>query len=348
MASKPFLPDTLDSFITYTQSLNSKDRAIGNTMYGIKHDKTPMLLPQNQDEYGYVFITRPQLNLTDSNIINNRIFKDLSTKSDATVQSFVRNTLDPRLYYSNESICPFVDPNNVFISVLTNSITKLSGWPDRTAPSWESKEGVRKEKYAMVDGISEINGVYDLDLTFRVFAGEPISMLMEKWMLYPGLIFEGTFNPYMDFIVENERDYDTRIYRLVMTSDGKYVKKIAGTGASFPVNDNAGRSFDYTTDVPYSDQNKEVTYRFKSIGAIYNDSILVFAFNRAVGIFHKGMRTLNEGNNTTMTKLTPNLLGISRNMGYPRINPSTYELEWWVSNDDYASLYNLEQKLSGY
>lgn len=343
---KGFVPETLDDFIQFTQDFNTKERAVGNVLYGLRHDKTPIILPENKDDYGYVFFTRPQLNLSRLNIRNHRTFFDLLTKNKETIHNYVRNTLDPRLYKPGSGH-PLVDPENVFIPVLTNTLTKMSGWPDRVAPTWSSDEGLRREQYTMVDGTTEVNGVFDLDATFRVFAGEPITMLLEKWVTYQSLVFEGVFNPYLDYIVENTIDYNTRIYRLVMDSEGRYVKKIAATGAAFPINDNSGQAFDYTHDIPYNDQNKEVTLRFKAMGAIYNDPILIFAFNRAVGTFHAGMRAVNNGGASDMVPIPRDILPVARYRGYPRINPETLELQWYIKASELEAFTKIKINVRG-
>lgn len=328
--------ETLDDFVHYTQPFAAGKRVVGNMLYGINHNRKMLIIPESRDDFGYVFFTRPQLNLSRSNIRNSRLFSNMLTKDPYSIHGYARNILDPRLNAVGEGH-PLVDPLNVFIPVFSNAILKMSGWPDTVAPTMTSKEGVRKEQYSMIDGTTEINGTFDLDVTFRVFADEPVTQIMESWVRYPSLVFEGVFNPYLDYVVENTIDYNTRIYRLVMTDDGRYVKKIAATGASFPLNDQAGRSFDYTNETPYNDQNKEVTYRFRSMGAIYNDPKLVDAFNSAVGIFHGGMRNINKGLKTNMIKVPIDLIGISNFRGYPRINPSTYELEWYVTTAELAA-----------
>ena len=92
-----------------------------------------------------------------------------------------------------------------------------------------------------------------------------------------------------------------------------------------------GGFFDYSNQEPLNQQNKDITIRFKCDGAIYFDDILVFEFNKTVEQFNPGMKDSNRG--SAMVKLTPNLSQLFNGMGYPRIDPDTYELEWYVTRD---------------
>ena len=71
-----------------------------------------------------------------------------------------------------------------------------------------------------------------MDVTFKNTKGNPLLYFFYIWIKYQTLVFEGILNPYMDMIVENEIDYNTRIYRLVMDQQKRYVTYIAATGAS--------------------------------------------------------------------------------------------------------------------
>jgi hypothetical protein len=149
-----------------------------------------------------------------------------------------------------------------------------------------------------------------------------------------GNVFEGRMVPYMDYLVENVIDYNTRIYRLVLDVNKDKVKKIAATGASFPVSVPTGSFFDFNNDTPYSDQNKDISIRFRCLGAEYLDDILIREFNETTYIFHGRMRDgLRE---KYMTKIDKRYLPLFNNRGYPHINETNYDLEWWVDN----TLYN--------
>lgn len=324
--------------------------AIGNNFYGINHRQTPGAIPKNKDVYGYTFFTRPQLNMQTDNLRNVRTLTPLLNTNSQSAQRIIRCALDPRLMAgypvsggSNRLSCPFVDNEMAFIPVLTNSLLSISGWPDLVLPDYTAPEGAYKETYAQVDGIIENYTSYDIEATFRNQKGDPIINLFYYWQFYMSKVFEGLLVPYPDFITENMIDYNTRIYRLVMDPEKKRVTKIAATGASFPNSLPFGANFDYSSEEPYNDQNAELTIRFKSIGAMYNDDILIKEFNQTVAVFNPMMDDANI--DTYMVKIPDSLKSLFNNRGYPRIHPFTYELEWWVSSDFYrqrvAALTNI-------
>ena len=75
------------------------------------------------------------------------------------------------------------------------------------------------------------------------------------------------------------------------------------------------------------------------MGAIYDDDILIRAFNQVVGYFNSGMKVsrVNDNPGPSMIKIPFEYLDIFNNRGYPRINPKTRELEWYVNADYYAA-----------
>jgi hypothetical protein len=222
-----------------------------------------------------------------------------------------------------------VDPQSAFIPILTNNLNSISGWPDVVAPTFTSKPGLYNEAWSIVDGIARNYESFDMDATFRNTRGDPILYMFYVWLHYAALVFEGRLSPYIDMITENELDYNTRIYRLVLDRNKDVVTKIAATGAAFPISVPTGSFFDYNTDHPYNDQNRDISIRFRCMGVDYQDDILIREFNDTVAIFNPEMA---DGKRGHMVKVSKNTVAMFNNRGYPRINPSTYELEWYVSD----------------
>ena len=205
--------------------IGSVEKAIGNNLYGFNHRQIPGMVSSNKDVYGLTFFVRPQLNLTPQNIRNIRMFYSLLTANPTSLQRFVRCTLDPRVMIGSESgdgilsgtgiSCPLVDNNHAFIPVLTNNLNALSGWPDITAPTFTSKNGMYNEVYSQVDGITRNFESFDIDATFRNTRGDPILFMFYVWVHYTSLVYEGLLMPYIDYLLENELDYTSRIYRVL-------------------------------------------------------------------------------------------------------------------------------------
>lgn len=334
-----------------TTAIGSVDRAIANNLYGINHTQNSGFIPMNKDERGFVFVVRPQLNLQSDNIRNRRELYPMLNDRDDSIARYTRMMLDPRLafgytppaansksrltdikYATDKPMsCPFVDPYTAFIPAVTNNVTAASGFPDLVLPLWSSEKGLYNEGYFMVDGVYRNYEEYDIDLTFRNTRGDPLMYQFYTWQLYSSMVFEGLLMPYIDFITEREIDYSTRIYRLVMDETKTYVTKIMCTGASMPVSLPIGSMFDFNLDEVYNKQNSTFTVRFKSVGAVYFDPIVARWFNETVVIFNLAMADAYRSQ--YMTKITKSTMFIFNNRCYPRINPETYELEWWVPND---------------
>jgi hypothetical protein len=308
------------------------DSAIGGVFYGINHRQTHAPVPINKDYFGLTFFTRPQLNLSLENARAVRQFIPLLTKEEASIQRIIRSYLDPRLAWENVT-CPFVDSKNIFIPLLTNHLTSISGWPDTNLETFTSKPGAYKEVYSMVDSNDDFFSAFTLSATFRNMTADPITLLFQTWITYMASVFQGILLPYPDFLVKNEFDYNTRIYRLVLDQSKTFVQKIACTGAAFPTSVPMARAFDFQSEQPMNPANNEIQINFQCMGACYNDDIIVHEFNKAVGIFNSKMR--EDMFESTMQKVPYAALQIFNGKGYPRINPDSYELEWYVFKDEY-------------
>ncbi len=348
MADTAIVPLSLDDYFQSTH-IGSIDKAIGNNLYGINHRQVETAVPSNKDMYGLTFFVRPQLNMLLDNIRNVRQFAPLTTTNILSIQRFVRCTLDPRLLtgYTLHNLkkensfnvpaikCPIIDNLTPFIPILTNNLNSISGWPDVTAATHTSKPGLYNEQFAMVDGMTRNYETFDIDASFRNTRGDPILYMFYIWLHYMSFVFEGKLIPYLDFITENEIDYNTRIYRLVLDKDRQKVTKIAATGAAFPISVPTGSFFDFNKEKPFNDQNKDITIRFKCMGVDYQDDITILEFNKTVITFNPSMS--DDNRERFMVKVSNALLPMFNNRGYPRINPLTYELEWWVKESVFTT-----------
>jgi hypothetical protein len=353
--------ETLDDFFAKTQNIGSIDKALSNNLYGINHQAIKPMIMNNRDSMGLTFFTRPQLNLSTSNIRNVRTMYSLLSDNRKSIHMYVRNMLDPRLYHYNDLVgskyknmspaskavtgfnlskqhlvdkganSEFIDNELAFIPIFTNTIKNMSGWPDVVAPTFTSKAGVRGQQWSIVDGYTDVYDAFDLDCTFRNVRDEPIVLMLETWVKYMSNVFEGMMSPYLDHIAENVIDYNTRIYRLVLDESKRFVKKISATGASFPLNVPTGRMFDFSDTVNYNDQNNDINVRFKCNGAMYNDDILIEEFNQTSAIFNDSVRKyLAKDTNHTLITIPYALLPLFNNRGYPIIDTKTLELTWLV------------------
>jgi hypothetical protein len=359
----PYLIDTAEAFyqangtllssavdqIWQQTSVGSIQTAIGDNIYGINHRQTPGSIGINRDYYGLTFFTRPRMNLSTDNLRTIRQFGPLLSIVPNSYQRIIRCLLDPTLAQSQGISSDFVDPQQAFIPLLTNTLLSCTGWPDVEVQSFTAHEGVAKETYGFVDSVVEQYGTYDITATFRNIPGDPILLMMMTWLWYSSLVYRGMIIPYPDALINNEIDYNTRIYRLVLDPSRRFVTKIAATGASYPTNAPYGAAINHDADHPINQNNAQIAITFHSYGVMYMDDILVDEFNRTSGLFNDGMRAQNfkgsppNQTNPYYTKVPLAALPIFNNRGYPRINPLTYELEWWVDTQEYNNRLGLSQ-----
>jgi hypothetical protein len=100
------------------------------------------------------------------------------------------------------------------------------------------------------------------------------------------------------------------------------------------LNSPTGAAFNFDSQQgPLNASNDQITINFRCFGATYLDDILIDEFNRTVVMFNSNMD--DSVRSSKYTKVAMALLPIFNNMGYARIDPNTYELEWWVDKQAY-------------
>ena len=339
-ADSTSVKDTIDT-ISQQNAFGSMTAAYTDNLYGINATQTPPAVQTNKDYYGFVFFTKPDLNLTSANIRADRRFVRLLTNEQYSIERLIRCTLDSRLSRPNSKIgntaitTPIVDPQQAFIPILTNNLLTISGWPDIEIPTRTSHAGMYKEEHVMIDGIMEQYGAYDVTASFRNLPGDPITKMLYYWATYAAKAYEGIFVPYPDNLIQNRIDSNTRIYRLILDSTKTKVQKITASGASIIGSLPTGASSDIEAGRPINNAFDQISITFKCTGFIQFDDILIHEFNRVVVMHNDAM---NDSIRTSVyRKLTPNEIPLFNNKVYPRINLDTLDLEWWVDKTLYAN-----------
>jgi len=315
-----------------------------NILHGINHRFSGVSpAPANQDSVGFTFFTKPVLNLAYNNISGIRKLEFLGDNDPKSMGCAIKSMLSPYVvrnvpyWDSTDNIrSAIVDDHYPFIPLLSNTLLNISGWPDMSPETYTTDEGIAKESTSWIDGRGDIYNTFDLTANFRNLDGDPVTALMDAWVYYSSKVAEGAIVPYAEMMVENEIDYMTRIYRLVMNKEQTHVTKIACTGAAFPFAVPNGASFNFETTAVVSKENEQISIPFRCIGAIYNDPIIIREFNDTVEMFQPFMR--EENRDKEMTKLKRSELPLFNFKGYPRIE-SDNELTWWVTNATYKSMF---------
>lgn len=331
------------------------NRALTNAYMGFNHRMSPNRLSKNLETPGLTFFTRPDLNFNEDNMRSSRRFNKMMENPLASDAYGIIAALDPESPLTlrkdvsglgaplREGI-PF-DNRQAFIPFLSNTLISLSGWPDNALDIYTSEEGIQKEQWSMVDSTYEINNTYSLSAAFRNVEGDPITTLFTTWLEWMAGSYDGTFIPKARSIIQREIEYQTRIYRLVLDPTMRFVTKIGACFAAFPLNDNLGAAINFSGSDFINTETDNINIQFHAIGARYQDPALVEDFNYVVGMFNPDMLPLIASDDEYLPRgkdymrlLTREEIIVFNYYGYPRINPITMELQWWVYSDDYESV----------
>lgn len=320
--------------------------ALKNSLMGFNHRAFGAPVPFNAENHGMVFFSRPRLNLSYDNVAMDRILTPLLTDDAATYQRAIRVMLDPesgvgrnlasgnnRWHAVNTDL---FDRRQAFIPLLSNNLLSMNGWPDPTMDMYVSNPGVTREVYHMADGPIDIRYNWSMTANFRNIIGDPITLLFHAWLRYMGNVRSGRMVPWPEEIIENRIDYQTGIWRILLDPARKYVQKISRTIAS-PTAVPFGASMDFATDTPFNMSNaNQISIPFDCIGAEYNDPILFTEFNLLVCAHNVDM--IGDNRRRVMLKISSDELAYFNFYGFPRIDPRTAELEWYIYRSDYQEL----------
>jgi hypothetical protein len=360
MANKEELIRQAIDTIARTTGGGDFSTAYANMLFGINHRGLGSPLKLHHDNGGITFFTRPDLNLTYDNLSGVRPLSPLLTQDEYTIQRAVRSLLDPRnsrgMTYKYDRLfnsgtmppgkitSPLIDDHLPFITLLTNNLISLTGWPDQVAQFYESRAGVRKEVYGHIDSHVRITTPFDLTATFRNVDGDPISLLLAVWLLYASSVYVGDMVPYNDHIVRRSIDYNTRIYHFDLDPSRRWVTKTFAIGAGFPYTNPTGVAANFNRDRTFVEGSDQITAQFRCYGMDYNDPITIEEFNRLVSWYNPAMTILQVRESTVVLKgqnmiqLRERDLVYGNFRGYPLIHPLTNELMWFVTRDQYNSI----------
>lgn len=326
--------EEIDSILKSTP-MGSLATAISDTLRGINVTQTPGAVPFSKDLQGFTFFTRPTMNMVDSNLRRRRSLAKLLDNRPDSLRRMIRACFD---YEADASGYPsaLLDPQQAFIPILTNQLINISGFPDKEVQVWTSKPGYYKESVSFVDSVSDYYETYEVTANFRNIPGDPITEMMACWCDYSSLVFQGILIPKHKYLVRHQVDYQTRIYRLILDPTRRYVQNIFAANAANPLNAPVGARATVEETGPQTTVNNQISVRFHCIGFISNDDILIDEFNACVVKSNGAMS--DQFRNANMVKLQEYDKRLFNHRSYPRINPTTLELEWWTDADLYARM----------
>lgn len=307
--------------------------ALTSSLYGIDIFGTGSPAQMLQEQYGLVFFTRPMLNLSHDNVTSDPTLSHMLNTNTLSIGRYVRAMLDPMAGWE----CPLVDPTNVFIPLLSNTVETLSGWQDPILDTYQSQSGLMKESWSMGDSSNKVYQIMPLSATFRNTRGNIITYLFHVWQTYISLVYSGVIDPYPEMIRYRTIDYQTRIYRLTLDNTRTYVQEISACGAAFPLVNNAGVRANFNRSTPINAEGDMYSQTWQAQGAFYFDPRMIQSFNTASSVMKTGFK-----DDATRLKnyrlLTPAEYKLFTYRCFPQINLTTARLEWWVSLTTYKQI----------
>jgi hypothetical protein len=288
---------------------------------------------------GYLFMTRPELNLTDTNLTQNRIMSLLRTTDYRTVQFAIRAYLDTRYArtngFSRVAQCPFLDWRNPFFTLITNNLTDFSGGPTYQIDAHTEVRWFLGESQSFATGSDSYKKPFDLQVGVVDPAGGPIAAAIKFWMLYIELINSGEMILYPDQIDDQILNYTVSFYRFMMDPSFQYIQRWAKYTGCFPISRNGASVFDYNTRDIFAEGCRKFSIGFRcgSGHVDEDDPIVIKEFNTLVERYFPTMKMLrgngsiNENGPTEEAVVNENQLdtratnaGLIRNYILPEYN----------------------------
>lgn len=316
------------------------------TLFGLNYRARGQVISSQRDQVGLTFFTRPNLNLHRDNITQDRSMTDLINPNPISYQRAIRAILDPNGSANPDFdyATPLVNPRNPFICILTNTLKSCSGWPDPVMGKYTSPEGIQGEQWGMADGYYNIRGNFQLTASFSNIDGSPVIGLFDVWEKYMENIRTKKQKPWSLSIYLNRIDYTTRVYRLVLDPGRRFVQQIACTGYGFPITNPRGGVMNFDADDNYDRSGDMISVQFDCYGALYDDPVIIEAFNKVTAMFNPDLEIVNKGtlnkNNIAVKsqnyyRVTPDQRDYLNYYCYPLIHPYTRELCWFIEKDIY-------------
>lgn len=315
-------------------------------------------LPPNTDVQGFVFFTRPNLNLSYNNVISIRKFAALTSRDPDSMDNAIRCMLSLKGYDSPVGVgmdqlstintklygdfyrSKLINDSTPFIPLLSNTLESFTGWPEKQSQISSFVPGTFKEVVSYIDDNPYMYQDFDLIAVFSNMEGDPLTRLFSVWLEYSQHVMTGTMIPFPVYIVSNKLDYTTRPYVLILDRSGKFVQHIGSCGYMFPYTDPTADKFNFSLEEGFNERNNKITISFKAHGAIYDDPILITQFNRITKMMNPQMdesirnQYMMKVDSDFNLNLTQNDKAFFNFKTYPYIAES-YELEWWIEKSIY-------------
>ncbi len=246
---------------------------------------------------GFLFMTRPMLNLQFSNLQMNRTMNLLNTMNPKSIQFAIRSYLDTRFARLHPVLvaqCPFIDYRSPFMTIITNNVTDFSGGPSYQMNVETEEPGYFSESQSVAIGSDSFKRPFDIQLSVVDPIGGPIDAIMRFWTLYMELINTGEMIMYPDQVHERVLNYTVSFYRFIMDPSMTYIRKMAKYTGCFPVSHPGASVFDFSSKQTFVDtlRNYSLTFKCGSGHVDVDDPVIAEEFDILVERYFPKIRCL--------------------------------------------------------
>lgn len=318
------------------------NQSISSAFLGANITGVPGGFKPNTNTNGFIFTTRPDLNLLTENISVDRRMAPLLTSNERSMMRAIRILLSPRTAIRIDKWdaklpqlidSPLINKRYPFLAISDNLTKSLTGWPSSRLGVHTSPEGIMKEVHIQADSPASYAGNFSLNLSGLSVDGNPLLYLYYYWILYMGLVMTNEYGVMSlpRYIGNGRMDYTCRHYRFIMDETNTFFNEYACTGYGFPQSIDIGQYMDYNVDEPRPYVGRNVEVEFACSGVMYMDELVLRQFNTTVCIFQPYMG--DKHRSKYFVKVPYAYRAFYNNQCYPRANQVTRELEWWVPKD---------------
>ena len=257
--------DILDSIKAIKKNLNIPSAYTRLELNKLFHTKFNRFRVQYPDYFmnntlGYVFFTRPDLNL----------FQSATTQSTASsIDSELHDQVasDPQLYYimqanaeTAKTLTKSYDSTHHFNPLLSNTIMSLDV-SDESIDTLETGETFTgfKTQYAKSNIRSMTAGT--ISITFPEAYNMALTHLHQLWCAYESGVYRGLLKPKDQYIYGKELDYACDIYYFLVDAEDMIIRYWCKYTGCFPLNVNKS-IFSYSGESQINHPNLNVSYAY--------------------------------------------------------------------------------------
>jgi hypothetical protein len=198
---------------------------------------------------------------------------------DSNLARYTANTTGSLVLRNKQIESPWIDPENPFITILTNNLTDASGFPSQEIQTATNEGGFFSEDQTIAKGSDNNKKSFDVSLSFTDPEGGPIMALFQLWMTYMALLTTGEVVAYADDIDQQRLCYTSSIYRFTVDNSRKIIKKMAKCTGCFPRQRNGGACFDVSMSSRFVEAARKFNISFVCNAYDENDPIIAMEFN---------------------------------------------------------------------